>query len=185
MVGSISSRPRSSRLSLRSRDVRTDSTGTDSPLSNRNSKPIEDKVEVRRSVIQQRLSTLNAITEEEPDSGSPRTRSAPPPRRSVLIPPTNVNGLTPPRFWDHGIVVRKIILASDFNVTISVVLYHLSRLGNPYAVLPGSYSENDFQAVQIFLHPYEGYPDSNNVMSVFNQRWCHRVPKVYPASDQS
>merc|ERR1711990_275595 len=97
MVGSISSRPRSSRLSLRSKDVRTDSTGTDSPLSNRNSRPIEDKVEGRRSVIQQRLSTLNAITEEEPDSGSPRTRSAPPPRRSVLIPPTNVNGLTPPR----------------------------------------------------------------------------------------
>ena len=104
MVGSISSRPRSSRLSLRSRDVRTDSTGTDSPLSNRNSKPIEDKVEGRRSVIQQRLSTLNAITEEEPDSGSPRTQSAPPPRRSVLIPPTNVNGLTPPRFRDHRTV---------------------------------------------------------------------------------
>ena len=123
MVGSISSRPRSSRLSLRSRDVRTDSTGTDSPLSNRNSKPIEDKVEGRRSVIQQRLSTLNAITEEEPDSGSPRTRSAPPPRRSVLIPPTNVNGLTPPRFRDHTIVISEIIrayhAAYDFTVTVS------------------------------------------------------------------
>ena len=69
MVGSISSRPRSSRLSLRSRDVRTDSTGTESPISNRNSRSIEDKVEGRRSVIQQRISTLNAITEEEPDLG--------------------------------------------------------------------------------------------------------------------
>jgi len=100
MVGSLSSRPRSSKLSLRSRDVRTESTGTArtaSPISNRNSqnKMTEDKVEGRRSVIQQRLSILNAITEE--DSGSPRTKSAPPPRRSVLIPPTNKNGLTPPR----------------------------------------------------------------------------------------
>ena len=69
MVGSISSRPRSSRLSLRSRDVRTDSTGTESPISNRNSRSIEDKVEGRRSVIQQRISTLNAITEEETDLG--------------------------------------------------------------------------------------------------------------------
>ena len=107
MVGSISSRPRSSRLSLRSRDMRTDSTGTNSPLANRNSQnqSLEDKVEGRRSVIQQRLSTLNAITEEEPvdgvDSESPRARSAPPPRRSVLIPPTNLNGLTPPRIRNY------------------------------------------------------------------------------------
>ena len=159
MVGSISSRPRSSRLSLRSRDVRTDSTGTDSPLSNRNSRPIEDKVEGRRSVIQQRLSTLNAITEEEPDSGSPRTRSAPPPRRSVLIPPTNVNGLTPPRFRDQ-------------------------RNYKWYLVTP-HHSFTVTYPKQIFLHPNEGCQDSSRVMSVFNQRWCHRVPKVYPASDQS
>ena len=59
------------------------------------------------------------------------------------------------------------------------------RLSNRYAVLPGSHCRNEFQAVQIFLHPYEGYLDFSNVMSVFNQRWCHRVPKVYPASDQS
>ena len=117
MVGSLSSRPRSSRLSLRSRDVLTDSTDTDSPLSNRNSRPIEDKVEGRRSVIQQRLSTLNAITEEEPDSGSPRTRSAPPPRRSVLIPPTNVNGLTPPRSRDQRNHRYLITTHHSFTVT--------------------------------------------------------------------
>ena len=124
MVGSISSRPRSSRLSLRSRDIRTDSTGTDSPLAKRNSenKPIEDKVEGRRSVIQQRLSTLNAITEEEPiESGSPRTRSAPPPRRSVLIPPTNINGLTPPRIRDY-----KLINQYDYDL-LSLIVYQASR----------------------------------------------------------
>ena len=138
MVGSLSSRPRSSRLSLRSRDVRTDSTDTDSPLSNRNSRPIEDKVEGRRSVIQQRLSTLNAITEEEPDSGSPRTRSAPPPRRSVLIPPTNVNGLTPPRFRDQRTVVSEFISGTLLHcITISVVHCHQSRLDHRNAMLPG------------------------------------------------